>query len=229
VNQLLDRLLDAWKGPLHLNAADIGLACLCALICGFVISETYRRTHRGVDYARSFLQVLVIITIIVAFVTLVVGDDLARAFTLVGALSVGRFRTAVKEARDLGFIFWAVGAGMGAGVRLYGLTILFSAILAGVVWILTRMNYGVRDRDVRTLRVRLDSGADLDAAFAEPFELLAQVERLSVGLVRAGTLYEVVYRIRLAPGADETQLLTQIRAVCGDNPVTLSRVDESDA
>lgn len=228
MKQLLDRLIDAWKTPLTLSELDVVLAVLCALVCGFIISETYRKTHRGVDYSRPFLQVLLIITILVSFVTLVVGDDLARAFTLVGALSVVRFRTAVKESRDLAFIFWAVGSGMGAGCRLYALTILFSLLLAAVVYVLTRANYGTRDVAVRVLRVRLDSQANYDEAFSEPFKtFLADHRRLSVGLVRQGLLHELVYLVRLLPEQSEREFLEAVRVICGDNPVSLSNRDDS--
>jgi Domain of unknown function (DUF4956) len=230
VDPILERLTDAWSGPIHTGPLDLGLALACALGCGFVIAETYRRTHRGVDYTRSFLQVLVLLGMIVAFVTLIVGDDLARAFTLVGALSVVRFRTAVKESRDLAYIFWAVGAGMGAGSRFLTLTILFTAVLAILVAVFTMLRYGLRDTDAKVLRVRLDSSQDYDAVFKESFaKHLADWDRLSVGLVRQATLYEIVYLIRLKDGSTERDLLESVRRVAGDNPVTLSHRDQKTA
>ncbi len=230
MDELLDRFAKAWTGPFQLDAWDLLLGTLCALCCGFVICETYRRTHRGSDFSRPFLQVLLIITLLVSFVTLVVGDDLARAFTLVGALSVVRFRTAVKESRDLAFIFWAVGAGMGAGCRFVGLTIGFTVLLAAVVAFVTWRNYGVRDHAIRVLRVRLDSKSDYDSLFTECFKAyLSDSERLSVGLVRQGLLYEIVYLVRLQDSAKEREFLESVREMVGDNPVTLSHRDEKTA
>ena len=166
MDPLLRKLLDAWSGPLGVSLVDLALAGLTALACGFVIGETYRRTYRGHDYSRSFLQVLLVITLLVAFVTLVVGNDLARAFTLVGAMSVVRFRTAVKEARDLAFIFWAVATGMGAGSRFVALTVAFTLAVALVVVLLTWRGWGVRDPELQVLRVwsealSVERGCDL--------------------------------------------------------------------
>lgn len=223
----VDRLLESWKGPLTLEPLDLALALSCALGCGLVISEVYRRTHRGIDYARPFVQVLLLITIIVAFVTLIVGDDLARAFTLVGALSVVRFRTAVKEARDLAFIFWAVGVGMGAGCRFLSLTIEFTLAVAAMIWFLARIGYGVRDAGVKVLRVCIDSSLPHDKLLAPCFgQFLLDHQRLSVGLVRQGLLYELVYLVRFKPRATEEAFLEALRGVTGNQPVTLTGRDE---
>ncbi|HBP18355.1 MAG TPA: DUF4956 domain-containing protein [Planctomycetes bacterium] len=228
MDPLLRKLLDAWSGPLGVSLVDLALAGLTALACGFVIGETYRRTYRGHDYSRSFLQVLLVITLLVAFVTLVVGNDLARAFTLVGAMSVVRFRTAVKEARDLAFIFWAVATGMGAGSRFVALTVAFTLAVALVVVLLTWRGWGVRDPELQVLRVRFDSGADYEGLLDEPFKrLLLDWRRLSVGLVRQGTLYEVVYLVRLSPKASGRELVDQLRALNEGHPVTLSFREES--
>jgi len=227
---LLKQLLDSWKGPLNLDPLALIVSMLCAVCCGFVISETYRRTQRGVDYYRPFVQVLLLITIIVAFVTLVVGDDLARAFTLVGALSVVRFRTAVKEARDLAYIFWAVGVGMGAGCRFLTLTILFTLLVALLIRCLVWAGYGVRDREVKVLRLRIDSAADYDQVFSECFKtFLIDSRRLSVSLVRQGLLHELVYLVRVKPDAKERSFVEALRAVAGDHPITISGRDQETA
>jgi hypothetical protein len=230
VSDLLARLADAWRGPLTLDPLDLAVSLLCALCCGFVISETYRRSHRGLDYSRPFVQVLLLCTVIVAFVTLVVGDDLARAFTLVGALSVIRYRTAVKEPRDLAFIFWAVAVGMGAGSRFLTFTIVFTLGVMVVIVALVAAGYGVKDMGLKVLRLRLDSAANYDEVFGECFgTFLADHRRLSVGLVRQGALYELVFVIRLKADATERDFVEAIRKVVGDHPVTLSGRDDETA
>jgi uncharacterized membrane protein YhiD involved in acid resistance len=140
---------------------------------------------------------------------------------------VVRFRTAVKEPRDLGFIFWAVGTGMAAGCRFVSITILFTLMVAGLLALLTRVRYGVRDVTVKVLRVRIDSAADYSTVFAAAFkEHLAESERVSVGLVRQGLLHELVFLVRLKGHASERTFLEEVRKVTGDNPVTLTRRDQ---
>ncbi|MBL4849547.1 MAG: DUF4956 domain-containing protein [Planctomycetes bacterium] len=226
MSELLERFEGLFGGPLAVKPGDLLAALLCAFCCGFIISETYRRTHRGVDFSRPFVQVLILCPLVVAFVTLIVGDDLARAFTLVGALSVIRFRTAVKEPRDLAFIFWAVAVGMGAGCRFLSLTVMFTLVLMVIVFLLVAIGYGVRDKTLKVLRIRLDSSLDYDEVLRECFRVhLADHQRLSVALVRQGLLNEIVYLVRLKRAEGERQLLEDVRPIAGDNPITLSGRD----
>jgi hypothetical protein len=224
--EFLERLIQSWKGPLSLDPFDLTVSLACAIGCGVVISDIYRRSHRGIDYSRPFVQVLLLVTVIVSFVTLIVGDDLARAFTLVGALSVVRFRTAVKEPRDLAFIFWAVGVGMGAGCRFLTLTVTFTVVVSVLVLLLGKIGFGVRDAAIKVLRVRIDSAADYQKAFEACFKAsLSDCRRVSASLVRQGLLYELVYFIRLKPSRGEQEFLRALREVTGDQPVTLTSRD----
>jgi len=88
-------------------AIMFGLSFVLTLILGMV----YRWTHRGVSYSQTFVHTLIIMGITVGFVMLIIGSNLARAFTLVGALSIIRFRSAVKDPRDLAFVFMAMAIG----------------------------------------------------------------------------------------------------------------------
>lgn len=100
------------------SVTDVVAAMALSFVLSTVIGYVYRYTHRNVSYSQSYVQTLVIVGMIVALIMLVVGSNLARAFSLVGALSVVRFRNAVKETRDVGFIFPAMAIGMACGARI---------------------------------------------------------------------------------------------------------------
>jgi len=87
-----------------------------ALVCGLFISWLYRHTYKGPGYSITFVNSMVFLAMITAVVILVIGNNLARAFGLVGAMSIIRFRTAVKETQDIVYIFFALSVGMAAGV-----------------------------------------------------------------------------------------------------------------
>ncbi|MEU9566359.1 ATP-binding protein [Streptomyces sp. NPDC048161] len=114
------------------SVADVVAAMALSLILSTVIGYVYRYTHRDVSYSQSCVQTLVIVGMIVALIMLVVGSSLARAFSLVGALSLVRFRNAVKETRDVGFIFPAMAIGMACGARFYTLAAVAVVICAVV-------------------------------------------------------------------------------------------------
>ena len=117
-----------------------------ALICGVLLSWLYRRTYRGTAYSMTFDRALVTLTVITAIVIMVIGNNLARAFGLVGAMSIVRFRTAVKDAQDLVFIFFSLAVGLASGVGLYTLAVASTLFVGAIISVMTRFNYGALDQ-----------------------------------------------------------------------------------
>ena len=101
------------------SIADVLLSLSLSLICSLVVAWVYRNTHKNISYSQSYVQTLIILGMLITLIMLIVGSNIARAFALVGALSVVRFRNAIKETRDVGFIFLVMGIGMACGTRFY--------------------------------------------------------------------------------------------------------------
>lgn len=115
---------------------------LLAVALGFLMAWIYRRTHKGLSYSQSFTLTILFITVIVSVVMMVIGGSLARAFALVGALSIIRFRTVVKDTKDTAYVFAALAVGMAAGTSNYFLA-LTASVLIGLLALLThRFNFG---------------------------------------------------------------------------------------
>ena len=134
---------------------DILINISLAIILGLFISYVYKSTHKGVSYSQSFMLTIVFVTIIVSMVMMVIGNNIARAFALVGALSIIRFRTVVKDTKDTAYIFLALASGMAAGTSSYFLAIAGSFITATVAYILHATNYGSIYSSEFILRFRL--------------------------------------------------------------------------
>ncbi len=118
-----------------------------AAICGLLISLLYRHTYRGPGYSATFVNALVSLAMITAIVIMVIGNNLARAFGLVGALSIIRFRTAIKDVQDIVFIFFSLAVGMAAGVGLYLIAIMGTVLIGAVIFVLSRTNYALQRRE----------------------------------------------------------------------------------
>jgi uncharacterized membrane protein YhiD involved in acid resistance len=113
-------------------------ALIVAFLCGIIVSIFYRITYRSSGFSVSFLYSLVILTMITSIVIITIGDNLARAFGLVGAMSIIRFRTSVKETHDIMFIFFSLGIGMAVGVGLYAVAFVSTVIIGGTTYMLAR-------------------------------------------------------------------------------------------
>ena len=122
--------------------SEIIINLIISFILGVVISLVYKRTHKGLSYSQSFMITNIFVAVIVCMVIMIIGNNLARAFALVGALSIIRFRTVVKDTKDTAYIFWALAAGMACGTGSYFLAIAGTVIITGIAFILHLTNFG---------------------------------------------------------------------------------------
>ena len=129
-----------------------------AFILGMIISHVYKLTHRGLSYSQSFMLTLVFVAVIVSIVMMVIGNSLARAFALVGALSIIRFRTVVKDTKDTAYVFLSLAAGMASGTGSYFLAVTGVAFMSAIAIMLHSVNYGSLYKSEFILRFRVRGG-----------------------------------------------------------------------
>jgi len=204
------------------TVADITLALVLSFaLCSF-IGFVYRATHRGVSYSQSYVQTLVLLGMIVAVVMLVVGSNIARAFSLVGALSIIRFRNAVKETRDVGFIFLAMAVGMATGTRFFILAAVATVVICGAVFVMERFNWFKLDLQSQILKVQVPSGDDYSARLDDALvRYTNHSELVSAESIRAGALTELMYTVRLKASTKPAELLKALQELTAGQKVTL--------
>jgi len=139
---------------------DIIIVLFWAILLSFLIAVTYRGTHRGISYSYNFTQNLVLLGLIVSVIMLIIGSNIARAFTLVGALSIVRFRSAIKDARDLGFIFFTMAMGMACGTRFYPIAIMITIIGCLLMYFMTITKFGQKYLAQDILEMNLPKSKD---------------------------------------------------------------------
>ena len=138
----LNDIINSIKFAEIYNPEQVILNLILAFFLGFIISLIYKKTHKGLSYSQSFVLTNIFLAVIVAMVIMVIGNNLARAFALVGALSIIRFRTVVKDTKDTAYIFWSLAVGMAAGTGSYFLAISGTTVMAMIALILSFTNYG---------------------------------------------------------------------------------------
>jgi uncharacterized membrane protein YhiD involved in acid resistance len=204
------------------TVADVILTIVLSFVLALVIGSVYKNTHRGVAYSQSYVQTLVLMAMVVGIVMLVIGSNIARAFTLVGALSIVRFRNAIKETRDVGYIFFAMAIGMACGTRFYLLAVVATAMICVLLWAMDRYNFFAKDAAVQLLKVRLPGDLSHATLFDEVFaRYLNRYELVAMETVQAGTLTELVYSVEAKRGADLQAFLRELAALNDNNKVVL--------
>lgn len=142
MNNLIDGLSTINKVSHVYLPTEIILNLVFSFILGIIISIVYKKTHKGLSYSQSFMITNIFVCVIVCMVIMIIGNSLARAFALVGALSIIRFRTVVKDTKDTAYIFWSLAAGMACGTGSYFLALAGTIILSGIAFILFFTNFG---------------------------------------------------------------------------------------
>lgn len=151
----------------ELAPIDLGVAALhlfVAFACGLLLSTVYRRTYRGVSYSSTFDRSLITLSVITAIVIMVVGNNLARAFGLVGAMSIVRFRTALKDAQDLVFVFCSLAVGLASGVGLHLLALMGASFLCLLIYLMAYFNYGLLGHQEFVLQMSVAAPPGVDPA-----------------------------------------------------------------
>ena len=115
------------------SLTSIALGLITALLMGAVIYVVYSKFYVGVIYSRSFAITLVGMTVLTAMVTLAISTNIVISLGMVGALSIVRFRTAVKDPLDLLYLFWAITTGITAGAGMYLLVLVTAAVMIGMI------------------------------------------------------------------------------------------------
>lgn len=120
---------------------QVVLAMMMALVLGMFMYFIYRKTYSGVVYSKSFNQTLVLLSVIVTMVMTIIGGNLALSLGMVGSLSIIRFRTAIKEPKDMAFLFWAIAIGLSCGAEMYIVAIVGSIVIAAVLLFFKKDTY----------------------------------------------------------------------------------------
>jgi uncharacterized membrane protein YhiD involved in acid resistance len=206
----------------ELSVIDIALVIVLSFLLSAFIGWIYKITHRGSSYTQSFVLTLVLNGMVVALVMTIVGSNIARAFSLVGALSIIRFRNAVKDTRDVGFIFFTMAVGMAVGTRFYSLAAIGTVSISLMFVLMTRFNWYARKMSGQILRVQVPDDTSFDMLFDKTFlKYTHSSELISADSANNGKLTELTYSIGMKKSNQVQEFLTEIKNLNGNNKISL--------
>ena len=210
-----------------MSVGDIFANLLIAFVCGMFIAWLYRRTSTAPGYPPSFLTSMVLLTLITAMVIMIIGNSLARAFGLVGAMSIIRFRTAVKETLDIVFIFFALAAGLAAGAGAQAIALVGTPLIGAVVFFLTRVPVLAPQRKEYFLQFSYESDSDAAPPYLAVLERWCRRHRMVSASAGNGTgPMQLSFYVQLRDVRDNQSLLRELRALPGVTHIRLAFDDE---
>ena len=196
----------------NITAIEIFSALLFSLFCSLIIAWTYKSTFQGVLYQHSYLVSLILASVINSSVIMVISGNLILSLGMVGALSIVRFRSAIKDPLDIVFMFWAITVGIANGIGMIKLSIISTLLISLVCFILYRIPKTVEPHVliVKFDKANMDSILNVVKNNSLNNKLISHTSNLGAG--------EVVYKLR--PKNNDI-LLSEIKSLEGINEASL--------
>jgi len=199
------------------TVVNVIISLILAFALCLILAKVYSFTHRGVSYSQSFIQTVVVMGITVSLIMIIIGSNIARAFSLVGALSIIRFRNAVKDSRDVGFIFMAMAIGMACGTHFYMVAVVATALLSAVIVIMYNLEFGAKEAKEVMIRVQMPATIDHKTSLEDLFKTMVNYFALvSIDALDEGRRKELLYVIEPKKSIASSDILSRVSKI-GDN------------
>ena len=194
---------------------NVVICLVCALITGIIISVIYRITYRGVLYSPQFSMVLIMLTLVTAPVVMAIGSNVALSMGMVGALSIVRFRTAVKEPLDTCYMFWAITMGILLGAHQYAIALVVVVGIGAILILLSFIRF--RNPDTYLLVVHYDNDPKVGDSVEHTIRQYARFSRLRSKTETRGGV-EATYEIRVS---NRSSIAGEMMDIAGVTDATL--------
>lgn len=198
------------------------LSLLLAFVLGQVLAWVYYITHSGMSYSRTFVQSLVLITVVVAMVMSVIGNNIITAVGLMGALAIIRFRNIIKDTRDIAFIFCSLVVGMATGSQRYATAIVGTVVLSLIALYLYLTGFGTHRPHNGFLRFSLRGHIGPDHPILNILKhFCGSFTLISVQETGFGDPSEYAYQLMIRNAANNERMLAELEKVEGIETVSL--------
>lgn len=210
-----------------LSVGEILVNFITAFICGVMISWLYRKTYKGPGYSPSFVSSMILLTLITTMVIMIIGNNLARAFGLVGAMSIIRFRTAVKDTIDIVFIFFSLGVGLAAGSGALSIAFIGTILIGAIVLVLAKMPvFGAQRREYLLQFSYTANGSDKPPYLDVMSRYCKRQRMVNVSAPGEADRIDISYYVQLRDGDQNQRFLRDLQAIPGVRQVSMYFDDE---
>lgn len=207
----------------RLTVLEAAAAIFLSFILTLCIAYLYKRTHTGARYSQSFVQTIIIMGVTVSVIMIVIGNNVAVAFGLVGAFSIIRFRSAMSDPKDIAFIFFGMAAGISCGLGFYILAILFTVSLSAIILLLYTFDFGRGGSDKKRLSITVPENLHDETAFDGVLSAHYKYYALrSVETTNLGTMIQLVYIVQNKDGVKDKQIIDELRKMNGNLKVSVN-------
>ncbi len=221
MNEIFNTILANTAADITVKSAVITM--VMALIFGAAVAFTYYKTQEENLYQESMGITLFMLPVILSVIILFVGSNIARAFSLAGTLSIIRFRSAPGDAKDIGFIFFDIAAGLACGVGLYAYGALFIIILCAALFVVKKGNLFKTKNVQKTLKITIPEDLNYQGVFDDILDKYTKKHTLTkIKTTDLGSLFELCYSVSMDQNQNEQEFLNELRCRNGNLNIILA-------
>ena len=218
---MLDTILTSTTGE-SLTLTNTLIILVVSIILGLIISISYMKTSKEETVTSGFAITLIMLPAIISIIILLVGNNVARAFSLADAFSIIRFRSEPKDPKDISYIFFTLAVGLSAGMGYIVYAILFTIILCLIMFILKFINYAEPDKSCLELRITIPENLNYENIFDDILKKYTSSWKFKkIKTKEFGSLFEITYSVVMNSG-NQKKFIDEIRCRNGNLGVILS-------
>lgn len=210
----MDEFLTVFGSARVLGADQILLALILSFVLSFIIANVYRWTFQGLSYSRSFVHTQVLGSMIVSMLIMAIGNNLARGLGILGTLAIIRFRTPIRDSRDMIFLFCCFGIGIACGAGTFNVAIVGSLTVAAAAVILHVSPFASRREYEGMLRFLLPHNAKSEQAAQEVLkQCCSSFNLIAMREAAQGNVIEYAYHVHLIDPSYQAELVEKLNSV----------------
>lgn len=219
---MLETIISSTNGE-SFTLVNALIVIISATTLGLVISVSYMKTNNKTIDSSNFAITLVMLPVVIAIIILLVGNNIARAFSLAGAFSIIRFRSAPGEPKDIAYVFFTLAVGLTCGMGYIGYAVIVTIILCSVMFVIDVTKFGQPKHKAMQLRIIVPEDLNYDGVFEEILNEYTNSWQIQKVRTRDfGALFELSYMINMKAESDQKKFIDEIRCRNGNLNITLT-------
>lgn len=195
---------------------------LLSFVLVLIVTWVYKKTHKGLSYSQSFVMTLILSGVIISAVMMIIGNNIARAFGAFGAFSIIRFRTAIKDAKDIAYIFLVLAIGMAVGTRNYMIAVATTFVSLLIILVLTKVNYGSIRKFDYILSFNFDAEKNPENIYKTVFDKYLKTNQvLNIKALGSGNILQLSFSIKFINESEIQQFMAALEKLGGLSDINL--------
>lgn len=222
---MLESIFSTTTATTTLSLINVIMAITIAFVSGGIISLTYMKTQK--KHSQNFALTVILLPAIISIIIMLIGSDIARAFSLAGAFSIIRFRSAPGEPKDIAYVLFAMAAGLAAGAGAVIYALVFTLILCMVMLTLDKIGFGSKKNNTKVLQITIPEDLNYDSLFDDLFEKYTQSYELTqIKSASMGSLFVLTYELLLTDITTTKAFIDELRCRNGNLAIKLANATE---